>query len=147
MHLRPALRVTDMAVFGSLTGTVEEALVTEMGPAEPPAEGPDVACTNGELHDMGNAVYLYESVVENPLDIRGADTDPAVTAGVSQNTEGGYEFSVAYLSVGSYTAAFTCQASGDDPDVDDEIVFSAIIPDVIIADGETTHIEFVAATE
>jgi hypothetical protein len=147
MHLRPALRVTDMALFGTLTGTVEEALVTEMGPAEPPPEGPDVACTNGELHDMGNAVYLYEGAVEDPLDIRGADTDPAVTATVTQDGEGVYEFSIEYLSVGTYTAAFTCQASGDDPVTEDEIVFSAIIPDVVIADGATTHIEFVAPEE
>jgi len=134
MHLRPALRVTDMAVFGSLTGTVEEALVTEMGP--------DIACTNGELHDMGNAVYLYEGEVTDPLDIRGADTDPVVTSTVVQYAAGIYEFSVAYLSVGSYTAAFTCQASGDDPEVEDEIVFGAIINDVVVADGATTHIEF-----
>ncbi len=146
MHLRPALRVTDMAVFGTLTGTVEEALVTEMGPPEPPAEGPNIACTNGELHDTGNAVYLYEGEVSEPLDIRGADTDPAVTATVTQNVEGVYEFGVTYLTVGSYTAAFTCQASGDDPEVEDEIVFAAILTDVVIADGETTHIEFVAAT-
>jgi len=145
MHLRPALRVTDMAVFGTLTGTVAEALVTEMGPAEPPAGEPNIACTNGELHDMGNAVYLYEGEVADPLDIRGADTDPAVTATVTQDAEGVYEFAISYLSVGSYTAAFTCQASGDDPEVEDEIVFGAIINDVAITDGATTHIEFMAA--
>lgn len=144
MHLRPALRVTDMAVFGTLTGTVAEALVIEVGPAEPPADAPNIACTNGELHDTGNAVYLYEGEVTDPLDIRGAETDPAVTATVTQNAEGVYEFGVSYLSVGSYTAAFTCQASGDDPEVEDEIVFGAVINDVVIADGATTHIEFMA---
>ena len=144
--LRPALRVTDMAVYGSLTGAVAEALVTEMGPAEPAPDTPSIACTNGELHDTGNAVYLYEGEVTDPLDIRGVDTDPAVTATVTQNAEGVYEFAISYLSVGSYTAAFTCQASGDDPEVEDEIVFGAIINDVVIADGETTHIEFAAPT-
>jgi len=144
MHLRPALRVTDMAVYGSLTGVVAEALVTEMGPAEPAPDTPSIACTNGELHDMGNAVYLYEGEVADPLDIRGVDTDPAVTASVTQNAEGVYEFAISYLSVGGYTAAFTCQASGDDPEVEDEIVFGAIINDVVVVDGATTHIEFMA---
>jgi len=146
MHLRPALRVTDMAVYGSLTGTVAEALVTEMGPAEPAPDTPSIACTNGELHDTGNAVYLYEGEVTEPLDIRGVDTDPAVTATVTQNAEGVYEFAISYLSAGSYTAAFTCQASGDDPEIEDEIVFGAIINDVVITDGETTHIEFAVPT-
>jgi hypothetical protein len=144
MHLQPALRVTDMAIYGSLSGTVEEALVTEMGPAEPPPDQPSIACTNGDLHDVGNAVYLYEGDVTDPLDIRGAETDPVVTATVTQNTEGVYEFGVSYLSVGSYTAAFTCQASGDDPELEDTIVFGAIINDVVIEDGANTHIEFVA---
>jgi len=135
MHLRPALRVTDMAVFGTLTGTVEGSLVT------------DETCTNGDLHDMGNAVYLYEGAVTDPLDIRGADTDPAVTATVSKNADEIYEFSVSYLSVGSYTAAFTCQAGDDVSDADNEIAFSAIMTDVVIADGETTHIDLVAPIE
>ena len=144
MHLKPALRVTDMAVYGSLTGTVAEALVTEMGPAEPLPDVPSIACTNGDLNDTGNAVYLYEGEVTDPLDIRGADTDPAVTTTVTQNTEGVYVFGISYLSVGSYTAAFTCQASGDDHEIEDEILFGAIINAVVIADGATTHIEFEA---
>jgi hypothetical protein len=135
MHLRPALRVTDMAVFGTLTGTVEASLVT------------DETCTNGDLNDMGNAVYLYAGEVNEPLDIRGADTDPVVTATVSQNPDGIYEFGVTYLSVGSYTAAFTCQAGDDDPEADDEIVFSAVDTMVLITDGGTTHIDLVAPTE
>jgi len=135
MHLRPALRVTDMAVFGTLTGTVEASLVT------------DETCTNGELHDVGNAVYLYEGAVTDPLDIRGADTDPAVTATVSKNADEIYEFSVSYLSVGSYTAAFTCQAGDDVSDEENEIAFSAIMTDVVIVDGATTHIDLVAPTE
>ncbi len=135
MHLRPALRVTDMAVFGTLTGTVEGSLVT------------DETCTNGDLHDMGNAVYLYEGAVTDPLDIRGADTDPAVTATVSKNADETYDFSVSYLSVGSYTAAFTCQAGDDVSDAENEIAFSAIMTDVVIVDGATTHIDLVAPTE
>ena len=135
MHLRPALRVTDMAAFGTFTGTVEASLVT------------DETCTNGELHDVGNAVYLYEGAVTDPLDIRGADTDPAVTATVSKNADEIYEFSVSYLSVGSYTAAFTCQAGDDISDAENEIAFSAIMTDVVIVDGETTHIDLVAPTE
>lgn len=132
LHLRPALRVTDMAVFGTLTGMVADSLAT------------DESCTNGDLHDTGNAVYLYAGEVTDPLDIRGADTDPVVTATVSQDDAGVYVFEINYLSVGEYTAAFTCQGSDDDPELENEITFGAVVTGVMINDGETGNIEFVA---
>jgi hypothetical protein len=134
LHLRPALRVTDMAVYGSLTGTVELALVT------------DAICTNDLADDSGNAVYLFEGEIEDPLDIRSVDTDPVVTATVTQNPDGVYAFEVTYLSVGDYTVAFTCQASDDDPEVEDMIEFSAVNAPVTINDGLTTHVDLTAPT-
>ena len=47
------------------------------------------------------------------------------TATVSQDPDGNYVYEVNFLSVGDYTAAFTCQASDDDAGNDDEIVLSA----------------------
>jgi len=135
MHLRPALRVTDMAVFGSLTGTVAEALVM------------DESCTNDLVEDTGNAVYLYEGAVDAPLDIRGAETDPVATATVSKNADGIYGFGISYLSIGDYTAAFTCQASDDDPEIENEIAFGASDTAVTIVDGQTANVEFLAPVE
>ena len=128
-HLRPALRVTDLASYGTLTGTVAEALVT------------DESCTNDLALDTGNAVYLYNGVVEVPGDIGDAAIEPFITATVSQNEDGAYVYEVSFLSVGEYTAAFTCQASDDDPVVDDDIEFSAP-QTLMIDDGATTVVDF-----
>lgn len=126
LHLRPALRVTDMAAFGTLNGTVAEALV----------EGDE--CTNDPIAGTGSAVYIYAGEVVDPLDIRGADTDPLVTATVSQDAGGVYRYEVNYLSVGEYTVAFTCQASDDVPDSEEAIDFSPVVTGVLINNGETT---------
>ncbi|MFQ5982912.1 MAG: DUF4382 domain-containing protein [Woeseiaceae bacterium] len=129
LHLRPALRVTNMAVFGTLTGTVAEALVT------------DDSCTNDLGMDTGNAVYLYVGVVDTPGDIGDPDNEPFTTATVSQNESGAYVYEVNFLSVGEYTAAFTCQASDDDPEADDDIAFP-VSHVFTIEDGATTGVDF-----
>jgi len=129
MHLRPALRVTDMAAFGTLEGAVAEELTTADG------------C--GDDSTVGNAIYIYNDVVEDPLDIRSAETDPLVTATLGADLA----YSVSYLSAGNYTAAFTCQADADDPELEDEIVFSVVNTEVTIADGEVTRVDFAPAAE
>ena len=91
--------------------------------------------------DTGNAVYLYNGVVDVPGDIGDAVTEPFATATVSQNVDGVYIYEVNFLSVGEYTAAFTCQASDDDPVVDDDIAFSAP-QTLMIDDGVTAVIDF-----
>ncbi len=128
-HLRPALRVTDMALFGTLRGTVAEALVT------------DASCSNDLAAQTGNAVYIYNGLTDTPGDIGDVENDPFTTATVTQDEAGAYTYEVNYLSVGDYTAAFTCQANDDVSDMDDDIVFSA--PQTfVIEDGVTTEINF-----
>jgi hypothetical protein len=126
MHLRPALRVTDMASFGTLQGDVAESLTSADG------------C--GDDASVGNAVYVYNGVVDSPFDIRGADTDPVVTATVGEDLA----YMISYLSAGDYTAAFTCQAELDDPEQEDELVFSVVHTNVVVVDGETTIVDFAA---
>lgn len=130
LHLRPALRVTDLATYGTLVGSVDMALVT------------DDSCSNDLLEDTGNAVYLYEGEVADPADIRGADTDPLVTATVRKDGEDVYRYAIDFLGPLDYTAAFTCQASDDDADAENDIVFSAVAFPVTIVDGETTQQDF-----
>lgn len=129
LHLRPAIRITDMSSYGTLTGTVSEALMT------------DESCTNDPAMGTGSAVYLYSDVVDVPGDIGDAVNEPFTTATVSQNGSGVYVFEVNFLSVGEYTAAFTCQASDDDPMVDDDIDFSPP-QTLMIEDGMTKSIAF-----
>ena len=129
LHLRPALRVTDMAVFGTLSGTVAETLVT------------DASCSNDLAAQTGNAVYIYNGMTDTPGDIADAVSDPFMTATVTQDAAGAYTYEVNYLSVGEYTAAFTCQANDDISDADDDIVFTES-QTFMIEDGITTVIDF-----
>lgn len=129
LHLRPALRVTNMVASGTLRGTVAESQVT------------DEDCTNDLAEQMGNAVYVYQGITDTPGDIGDATNDPFVTATVLQDGNGTYVYEVNFLAVGEYTAAFTCQANDDDPDTDDEIVFSAP-QSFTIEDGVTTEVNF-----
>lgn len=128
-HLRPALRVTDMALFGTLSGTVAELLVTDM------------SCSNDLAAQTGNAVYVYNSITDTPGDIADVQNDPLTTATVKQDGAGAYTYEVSFLSVGEYTAAFTCQANDDDSETDDDIVFSAP-QSFVIEDGVTTTVNF-----
>jgi len=112
-----------------LSGTVAEALVT------------DASCSNDLVAQTGNAVYVYNGMTDTPGDIADAVNDPFTTASVTQDDTGAYAYEVNFLSVGDYTAAFTCQAIGDVSDMDDDIVFSA--PQTfVIEDGITTEINF-----
>jgi hypothetical protein len=129
LHLRPALRVTNMVASGALRGTVAESQVT------------DEDCTNDLAEQTGNAVYVYQGITDTPGDIGDATNDPFVTATVLQDGDGTYVYEVNFLAVGEYTAAFTCQANDDDPDTDDEIVFSAP-QSFTIEDGVTTEVNF-----
>lgn len=129
LHLRPALRITNMAVYGTLSGVVDPTLVTAD------------TCTNDPAMDTGSAVYVYRGVVDMPGDIGDALNDPFTTATVSQNTAGEYRYQVNFMPVGEYTAAFTCQASDDDPEIDDDIEFSP--PQTfMIDDGVETVVNF-----
>lgn len=128
-HLRPALRVTNIVASGTLTGTVSEALVT------------DITCSNDLAEQTGNAVYVYQGMIDTPGDIGDATNEPFVTVAVEQDDAGAYRFELNFLSVGDYTAAFTCQASDDDPETDDDIAFSAP-QGFTIESGVTTELTF-----
>ena len=129
-HLRPALRVTDLAQFGTLSGNVAEALVT------------DANCTNDLVAQTGNAVYIYNGMTDTPGDIGDAENDPFTTATVTQDGAGAYTYEINFLSVGEYTAAFTCQANDDVSDVDDDDIAFSLLQSFAIEDGVTTILDF-----
>lgn len=126
--LRPAMRVTDMAQYGTLRGTVADTLV------------PVDTCT-------GPAVYLYQGSGVTPGDIGDATTEPLTTATVSQNDAGAYVYSVHYLAIGDYTAAFTCDADADVADTDEDAatVEFTETASVTINDGAVTVQDFPVA--
>jgi hypothetical protein len=118
-----------MALFGTLSGTVAEALVT------------DASCINDLVAQTGNAVYIYNGMMDTPGDIGDAENEPFTTATVTQDGAGAYTYEVNFLSVGEYTAAFTCQANDDDSETDTDIVFSPP-QSFAIEDGVTTELNF-----
>lgn len=129
LHLRPALRITDMSEYGTLSGMVASDLVNDVD-----------TCTNDPALNIGSAVYLYQGAIDTPGDIGDAVNDPFVTATVLQIGDE-YLYEVNFLPVGDYTAAFTCQASDDDVELDDDIAFSA--PQILtIIDGSVTEVNF-----
>lgn len=103
--LKPTIRVIDESAFGTVAGTVALGNVQDPG------------CTNDLAADEGNAVYIFAGLDAEPTDIAGLETDPVATVDVSQDADGNYTYS-ALLTPGDYTLAFTCQASIDDPELD-----------------------------
>jgi len=121
--LRPALRIVDNTLVGEIAGTVSGALI----------DG-DAGCTSG------NAVYVYEGdVIPDDVDLVDSDDAEPVTSTIVKlnETTGDYEYVAAFLHAGDYTVAFTCQAGDDDPDSDDNIIFTAADSATVVA-GETT---------
>ncbi len=87
-------------------------------------------------------MYIYSGSVATPDDVGGAGAKPLVSATVKfDSVTATYSYTVAYLPAGSYTAAFTCQARGDNPEADDAIVFSAPQAATVSA-GATTTVNF-----
>ncbi|NVJ62444.1 MAG: DUF4382 domain-containing protein [Gammaproteobacteria bacterium] len=119
--LRPVIRVVDNTEVGSISGTIDPLLVT------------DETC--GETQ----AVYLYELGVE-PDDV-GSAVEPQTTAFVSTNVDGDYVYTLGFILPGEYTIAFTCQASADMPDTDDDVIFVGA-QDVVVSTEVNTVANF-----
>jgi hypothetical protein len=133
--LRPALRITDLAVFGRIEGAVAPGLF-----------GAGQNCNYDATLDSGNAVYAYEDVVSVegfvsvPDDIDGDSGDPYATAVVKFDADANeYRYAFEFMSVGGYTLAFTCQAANDSPDDDDTIDFTVLADTVRVLDDQTTQ--------
>ena len=110
--LSPVLRMVDMDKTGNLTGVIDAALLSSAD------------CSDANPL-TGNAVYVFAGENVTPDDIDGRNDDPVATANVILNNEtGDYEYMVSYLETGEYTVAFTCQADSDQPDSNENIIFS-----------------------
>lgn len=124
--LRPTLRIVDNLEVGTIAGTVAAGLVE--------AE----TCNNGDNNDMGNSVYLFTGTDTAAQDVQGTDDDPIASANVVYNAESlAYEFTLAFVEAGDYTAAFTCDAALDvaAEDNSDVVVFSSAANVTVVADA------------
>lgn len=127
-YLRPALRITDMAQYGTIAGAVADLLVM------------DESCANDLAEDRGNLVYVYQGSNVVPADISGGDMDPFATAKVAQDqtAAGAYTYAASFLPPGDYTVAFTCQGMNEDPMAEDGLLFVGTRNATVVHDQETT---------
>lgn len=125
--LQPAVRLVDDSTVGTLDGSVSNTLV------------PD-GCTPG--------VYLYSGNVSTPEDMNGAaapgDGDQPLGSRVPVATSmPPYSFRFPLLPPGTYSLAFTCQASLDDPSRPDRgMTFHPIKTGISVRAGGTTTVAF-----
>lgn len=122
--LKPVIRMVNNAQVGSLTGMVDAALLAS-------------ACTG----DATGAVYLYQGADVVPDDVDGVLPDPLASGAVTLQGDGTYRYTIAFLSPGSYTVAWTCDAADDQPESSEDLAFSPAA-NVSIVTGETTEQNF-----
>lgn len=108
-NLRPVLRVVDNAQVGTLSGSVDPALLA------------DSACTADPVTGEGASVYVFSGAGIVPDDFDGDATtvEPLTTALLTPVLDGStvvsFSYEVGFLLEGSYTVALSCQAGDDVP--------------------------------
>ncbi|MBA1147286.1 DUF4382 domain-containing protein [Ectothiorhodospiraceae bacterium WFHF3C12] len=137
--IRPSLRIVDRVATGSISGTVDSALID------------DEACIEDDEGNQANAVYLFSGTDADVGDVyvdasgepiaRDAEDNPVSTANVEMNEEGLYTYTLGFVEAGEYTVAFTCDAVADDAEADDDLTFTDGI-NVSVAAGEDEAVDF-----
>jgi len=137
--LKPSLRIVDNNVVGEIAGIVAPGLLINED------------STGLNTCSDSSAVYVFAADMtgESPADAQiddldGVDTDgadPITTATVQLAQDGIYQYSVAYLSAGFYTIAFTCHSADDvaDEDNSDIMVFIGTTTLEVLPDTTTEH--------
>ena len=124
--LKPAQRLVDNTTVGNIQGTVSNALV------------PD-GCTPG--------VYLYNGTVTAPEDMNSAApagdaNQPLASKAPTAGSQPPYYYQFTFLPPGTYTVAFTCQASQDNSDQADSMVtFGPIKTAIAVTANQTTTVD------
>jgi hypothetical protein len=123
--LQPALRLVDNTTVGNIQGTVSNTLVP-------------TGCTPG--------VYLYGGTVTAPEDMNSSapstDTNQPIASKVPlANSTPPYYYQFTFLTPGTYTVAFTCQAAQDNPAQADSAVIFKPVQTASVAANMTTTID------
>ncbi|MDI9246595.1 DUF4382 domain-containing protein [Marinobacter sp. CHS3-4] len=130
-YLKPVLRIVDNLSVGSITGEVDYANINSSR-----MDNPDLAnCTEG----YAGAIYVYEGEVENPTDlnVNEPDSGPLLVVPVEENLETGlYDYTAAFLTEGTYTISYTCEA--DNNETSEDLLFQGTQQVPVIANAETT---------
>jgi len=126
--LRPSLRMMRKRNTGTITGIISPTLLT----------APNCSDTDPAT---GNAIYLFAGATAIPDDLSNANPGPVTSARIRLNTRSGnYRYIIGYVPAGDYTLAFTCQADMDDPDTNDNIIFSFTASITVTADSANLNL-------
>lgn len=123
-HLKPVLRMVNNATVGSVAGSVDAAVIT----AECADKGSDLG-----------AVYVYNGSGVTPDDMEGDAGDPLASANVVQTGPTSYVYTIAFLSPGSYTVSYTCDAASDAPETSEALDFFGTANVNVVANTVTDH--------
>lgn len=123
--LKPVIRMVNTAEVGTLSGQVDTALIASV-------------CTGSAT----GAVYLYQGADVIPDDVDGVDAEPLASGAVVLQGDGSYRYTIAFLSPGSYTATYTCDAASDLPESSEVLNYSGTA-NVTVSTGTTTTLNFV----
>jgi hypothetical protein len=122
--LRPALRLVDNDNVGRIAVSATETYVT-----------------NNQCGSFAakNSVYVFEGDV-TPDDVDGSDPDPITTVLDSDDSDGAFTGTAAFLEPGTYTVAYVCDAEDDQPTTEENLTFSDV-RDVDVESAETAEYE------
>jgi hypothetical protein len=124
--LKPADRLVDNTTVGNIQGALDPSLINN-------------GCTPG--------VYLYSGTVTAPEDMNSSaplsDTNlPISSKAPVADSQPPYYYQFTFLTPGSYTVAFTCQAAADDPDkADSTVTFNPIKTGISVTANMTTTVD------
>jgi hypothetical protein len=124
--LKPTEKLVDNTTVGNIQGVVDNTLVPN-------------GCTPG--------VYLYSGTVSAPEDMDSAaapsDTNqPQASKVPVANSQPPYYYQFTFLTPGTYTVAFTCQADQDNPDqADSAVTFNPVKTGITVAAKQTVTVD------
>jgi len=140
--LKPVLRVIDNLQVGSISGTVDAALIGAACPADLSAPYPGNVYLFGPV-PTGVTVTPddYDGIVDDP------NGDDALTsARVDPNT---FEYTIGFVPAGNYVIAYTCDndsvevdanAPDDPPGADEAVEFSPAAGTTVTVTADTTSV-------
>ena len=134
--LKPVLRLVDNAQVGTIAGTFQPTTLANQ--------------SNCGLHAPVVYVFAGSAVVPDDIYVPDSGTPPAVqplvTATAALDMNSAWSYSIAFLPVGTYTVAFTCDP--DDPAVNETVLmpptlsFMVYPQDVAVTANMTSTADF-----